>query len=93
MFFEFGCSGQSETTWFHGLSAGKTSRAEQMASASGVQKRIGLVIGGILAARMRASRAGSLRDRPLLRRGGRGNALGRRPEIDACAVPIVPVMW
>ena len=39
---------------------GKTSRAEQIASASGVSNMIGLSIFGILAARSRASRAGSL---------------------------------
>ena len=61
IFFELGCSGQSSTTRFQGLSGGNTSSAEQMASASGVSNWIGLSIAGIFAARMRASRAGSPR--------------------------------
>src|SRR4051794_19460155 len=59
IFAEFGWSGQSSTRRFHGLSGGNTSRAEQMASASGVSKLTGFVIAGILAARMRSRRAGS----------------------------------
>src|SRR5438094_195503 len=59
IFGEFGWSGQSSTTRFHGLSGGNTSRAEQIASASGVSKPTGLVTAGILALRMRSSRAGS----------------------------------
>src|SRR5438094_511175 len=59
MFFELGCNGQSSTTRFHGLSGGNTSRAAQIASASGVLNSITLSIFGILSARMRASRAGS----------------------------------
>ena len=47
MFFEFGWSGQSETTGFHGLSGGKTSRAARIASASGVLNITGFVIAGI----------------------------------------------
>ena len=74
MFFELGCSGQSSTTRFHGLSGGNTSSAEQMASASGVSNRIGLSIFGILAARMRSSRAGS----PWTVPAGAGRGAGRR---------------
>src|SRR4051794_3512723 len=59
IFAEFGCVGQSSTTRFHGLSGGNTSRAEQMASASGVSNITGLVIAGILAERTRSTRAGS----------------------------------
>ena len=59
MFFELGCTGQSDTTWFQGLSGGKTSKAERIASASGVSNITGLAIGGIFAARIRANRAGS----------------------------------
>ena len=59
MFFELGWSGQSDTTRFHGLSGGKISSAETMASASGVLNRIGLSNFGILAALMRCRRAGS----------------------------------
>ena len=36
IFLEFGCTGQSTTSVFHGLSAGKMSAADMMASASGV---------------------------------------------------------
>jgi len=36
IFFELGCTGQSSTSVFHGLSAGKISAADMMASASGV---------------------------------------------------------
>src|SRR3981189_164416 len=59
MFFELGCTGQSSTTRFHALSGGNTSRADTMAPASGVSNRIGLSILGILAERMRSTRAGS----------------------------------
>ena len=52
------------------------------------------MIGGIFAARMRASRAGSL---PMVAffagAAAASNALGRRREIDRSALPIVPVMW
>src|SRR6516162_8503194 len=58
-FFEFGWTGQSSITRFHGLFAGRTSRAEQIASASGVSNRIGLSMGGIFALWMRSRRAGS----------------------------------
>src|SRR5436190_8219841 len=61
MFLELGCSGQSSTVRFHGLSGGNTSRAEQIASASGVLNSTGPPIFGIVAARTRASRAGSPR--------------------------------
>lgn len=60
MFFEFACNGQSETTWFQGLSGGNTSSAEQIASASGVLNITGLVMRGIFAVRIRSSRAGSV---------------------------------
>src|ERR1700722_16234630 len=59
MFFDLGGSGQSAATRFQGLSAGNTSRAAQIASASGVWNRIGLVIARILTVWMRLSRAGS----------------------------------
>src|SRR5215218_419593 len=60
IFAEFGWTGQSSTSWFHGLSGGNTSRAEQTASASGVSNETGLSIFGILAARSRSNRAGSV---------------------------------
>jgi hypothetical protein len=45
--FEFGAIGQLSTGVFHGLSGGKTSKAERMASASGESNgavdRIGIV--------------------------------------------------
>ena len=44
---EFAGTGHSETTWFQGLSGGKTSRAARIASASGVSNITGLVIFGI----------------------------------------------
>jgi hypothetical protein len=59
MFFELGCSGHWSTTRFQGLSGGNTSRVDRTASASGVCNWIGLSTRGILAARMRATRAGS----------------------------------
>src|SRR3954469_12233478 len=58
--FEFGWTGQSSTTRFHGLSGGNTSRADRMAAASGSSNETGFVMAGILAALMRATRAGSL---------------------------------
>ena len=59
IFFELECSDQSSMTKFQGLSGGNTSRADAIASASGVSNSIGLSILGITAARMRCSRAGS----------------------------------
>src|SRR5437764_13270030 len=59
IFCEFGWSAQSLTTRFHGLSSGNTSSAARIASASGVSNEIGLSIFGILALRMRSTRAGS----------------------------------
>ena len=47
MFREFGCTGQRETSWFQGLSGGKTWSAARILSASGVSKSTGLVIGGM----------------------------------------------
>ena len=91
MFLEFGCSDQSETTWFQGLSAGKTSRAEQMASASGVQKRMGLLIGGIWAEWMRASRAGLLPAVPFFAGAAGAMPLGVAVR-STVAVPILPLM-
>src|SRR5262245_36505378 len=77
MAFELGWSGQSDTTRFQGLSGGKTSRAETMASASAVSNMMGLSILGILAARMRARRAGS--PLTLLLAGLAGGAAGAAP--------------
>src|SRR5262249_30601110 len=59
MSLDLGCSGQSSTTRFHGLSSGKTSSAARMASASGVSNDTGLSIFGMVALRMRSRRAGS----------------------------------
>src|SRR5262249_6424569 len=59
MLFELGCNGQSETSRFQGLSGGNTSRAETMASASGVSNITGLSNFGIFVDRMRSRRAGS----------------------------------
>src|SRR3954471_10677603 len=59
IFAEFGWTGQSSTSWFHGLSGGNTSRAEQIASASGVSNDTGRSNFGIFAARSRSNRAGS----------------------------------
>ena len=53
IFFEFGWSGQSSTSRFQGLSGGNTSRADRIASASGVSNETGVVIAGIFAALMR----------------------------------------
>ena len=47
MFREFGCTGHLETSWFHGLSGGKTCRAARILSASGVSNVTGLEIGGM----------------------------------------------
>src|SRR4051812_45571084 len=59
MSFDLACTGQSVITAFHGLSGGKTSSAEQIASASGVSNMTGLLIGGIDADLIRASRTPS----------------------------------
>src|SRR5213080_4459898 len=59
MSFDFGCGGQSSTTRFHGLFSGNTSSAARMVSASGVSNDTGLSIFGIVALRMRSTRAGS----------------------------------
>jgi hypothetical protein len=40
---ESGWTGQSETSWFHGLSGGKTWSERRIVSASGVSKRTGFV--------------------------------------------------
>src|SRR5262245_56545187 len=49
MLSELGCTGQAETSCFKALSAGKSSIAETMASASGFSKLIGSLIAGIFA--------------------------------------------
>jgi len=56
---ESGCSGQSSTIRFQGLSGGKTSSVLQIASASGVLNITGFVIEGIFVARVQLGRAGS----------------------------------
>src|SRR5438309_4901628 len=57
--FELAATGQSSTSRFHGLSVGKTSRAERIGPAAGSSNETGLVIAGIFVDWMRLIRAWS----------------------------------